>query len=55
MWTWWAEFTMRSRIDSATTGFGNSVYQSEAARVWASYNQKLWMHDLTMGATYPPS
>jgi hypothetical protein len=28
MWTWWAAFTSRSRIDSATTGFGNSSYQS---------------------------
>lgn len=28
-----AEFTMRSRIDSATTGFGNSEYQSEAWRL----------------------
>jgi hypothetical protein len=33
MWTWWAEFTIRSRIDSATTGLGNSVYQSEAWRL----------------------
>ena len=31
MWTWWALLTTRSRIDSATTGFGNSEYQSVAA------------------------
>jgi hypothetical protein len=33
MWRWWAELTMRSRIDSATTGFGNSEYQSAAWRL----------------------
>ena len=33
MCTWWAEFTMRSRIDSATTGLGNSEYQSGAWRL----------------------
>jgi hypothetical protein len=32
MWMWWAGLTMRSRIDLATTGFGNSEYQSEACR-----------------------
>ena len=33
MWMWWAALTMRSRIDSATTGFGNSEYQSDACRL----------------------
>ena len=28
MWMWWALLTTRSRIDSATTGLGNSEYQS---------------------------
>ncbi len=33
MCTWCAAFTIRSRIDSATTGFGKSEYQSEAWRL----------------------
>jgi hypothetical protein len=33
MWRWCALLTTRSRIDSATTGFGNSEYQSVAARL----------------------
>jgi len=28
MWRWCAPFTTRSRMDSATTGFGKSEYQS---------------------------
>jgi hypothetical protein len=32
MWMWCAPLTTRSRIDSATTGFGNSEYQSSAER-----------------------
>jgi hypothetical protein len=31
MQTWWALFTTRSKMDSATTAFGNSEYQSVAA------------------------
>ena len=32
MWRWLAELMTRSKMDSATTGLGNSEYQSEAAR-----------------------
>ena len=33
MWMWWAMLTMRSRIDSATTGLGKREYQSAADRL----------------------
>ena len=32
MWIWWAVFVSRSRMDSATTGFGKSGYQSSGLR-----------------------
>jgi hypothetical protein len=31
MWMWCALLTTRSKMDSATTGFGNNEYQSVAA------------------------
>src|SRR6266508_2084761 len=55
MSTWWAQLTRRSRTPSATTGLGNSPYQSVGARLLVRIMEPVLWRSLTSSKKSSPA